>query len=86
MVDCVRFSWNQILEELKMTVRVAPPHWIGISGSMGLSKWDEISRAYTSSSGVVDYHKAISNWKDWESIYHEKPRLKADKKVQIEIC
>jgi len=72
-----------LLEQLNMTVRVAPPHWIAISGSKGLSKWDEISQAYTSSSGKTNYHKSISEWKNWESLYHDKPRLKADKKIKM---
>jgi len=72
-----------LLEDLNMTVRVAPPHWIAVSGSIGLSKWDEISQAYTSSSGKVDYHKSISKWKDWEALYHNKPRLKASKRMKM---
>jgi len=72
-----------LLESTGYISRIAPPAWIAMGGQVAVSKFDELAQAYSTADNKLDYHKAISAWKDWESFYHKKPRLKGNQRIKI---
>lgn len=60
-----------------------PPPWIASGGAPSIRLWHQALQKSMSEVGSVNYHKAISTWKDLEAEYHKKDRLKKIDKVPM---
>lgn len=78
MEDVIEYNISEA-EQLGMA-RVGrlspPPPWIASGGSPSIRLWHKAVQKSMNHAGVINYHKSISTWKDLESEYHDKDRLK----------
>lgn len=52
-----------------------PPQWIASGGSPSIRLWHMAIQKSMNQIGKLNYHKAISTWKDLEASFHKKDRL-----------